>query len=99
MPIFKDCSSVSESSTNSEEKRVENSTNNREFHCDEIQFTSFNYDDETTVALSSISVLSVGNALEDIEVYNVTEDMSIVAYLCRKVVNRPGSASKRPARF
>ena len=44
-------------------------------NCDEIQFTSFNYDDETTVALSCCSSLSVGNALEDIKVYNVTEDI------------------------
>ena len=44
-------------------------------NCDEIQFTSFNYDDGTTVASSCYSTLSVGNALEDIEVYNVTEDI------------------------
>ena len=44
-------------------------------NCDEIQFTSFNYDDKTTVVSSCYSMLSVGNALEDIEVYNVTEDI------------------------
>ena len=60
MPIFKDCSPVSESSANSEEKKVEISTKNKEMNCDEIQFTSFNYDDETTVASLSISVLLLG---------------------------------------
>ena len=44
-------------------------------NCDDIKFTSLNYDDRTTVALSCCSSLSVGNALEDIDIYNVTEDI------------------------
>ena len=75
VPIFRDCSSVSKGSASSEEKKVENSTKDKEMNCDEIQFTSFNYDDKTIVALSCCSSLSVGNALEDFEVYNVTEDI------------------------
>ena len=76
VPIFMACSSVSKSSATSEEKKVENSTKYKEMNCDEIQFTSFNYDDKTTVALSRCSLLSVGNDLEDTEVYNVTEDIA-----------------------
>ena len=68
-------------------------------NCDEIQFTSFNYDDKTTVVSSCCSMLSVGNALEDIEVYNVTKDIVYSGIPVPKGHNRPGSARKLPARF